>query len=71
MQPCLGYTHTEMSLYLRSLDGYDHPISTSFSHPDGDQAVQALTALNFTMTHNYGCNDIATMATEYVSSTSS
>ena len=60
--------HTEMSSYLRSLDVYDHPISTSFSHPDGDQTVQALMALNFTMTHNYGSSDIATIATQYVSS---
>ena len=57
---------TEMSSYLRSLDVYNHPISTSYSNSDGDQAVQASTALNFTMTHNYGSSDIATMATQYV-----
>ena len=55
-----------MSSYLRSLDVYNHPISTSFSDSNGDQAVQASTALNFTMTHNYGSSDIATMAAQYV-----
>ena len=57
---------TEMSSYLRSLDVYNHPISTSYSSSDGDPTVQALPALNFTMTHNYGSSDIATMATQYV-----
>jgi hypothetical protein len=71
---CDGYNTTvqlqwieEMSSYLRSLDVYNHPISTSYSNSDGDQAVQASTALNFTMTHNYGSSDIATMATQYTS----
>jgi hypothetical protein len=71
---CDGYNTTvqlqwieEMSSYLRSLDVYNHPISTSFSDSNGDQAVQASTALNFTMTHNYGSSDIATMAAQYTS----
>lgn len=58
--------YVEMSSYLRSVDVYNHPVSTSFSSSDGDQAVQALSALNFTMTHNYGSSDIATMATQFV-----
>ena len=56
----------EMSSYLRSIDVYDHPISTSFSNSDGDQAVQASSALDFTMTHNYGSSDIAGITAQYV-----
>ena len=55
-----------MSFYLRSIDVYDHPISTSFSNSDGDQAIQASTALDFTMTHNYGSSDIAAITAQYV-----
>ena len=74
MRPCntvvLKYMdvchYVEMSSYLRSVDVYNHPISTSYSSSDGDQAMQALSALNFTMTHNYGSSDIATMATQFV-----
>lgn len=55
-----------MSTYLRSIDVYDHLISTSYANSDGDKAVQASAALDFTMTHNYGSNDIAGMTAQYV-----
>ena len=59
---------TEMSSYLRSLDVCNHLISTSFSNSNGDQTVQGLAALNFTMTHNYGSSDIAAATAQYVRS---
>jgi hypothetical protein len=69
---CDGYNSSiqlqwneEMSSFLRSLDVYDHPISTSFSNSDGDETVQASTALDFTMTHNYGATDIAGTTAQY------
>jgi len=55
-----------MSSYLRSVDIYEHLISTSYSNPDGDTAVQALPSLDFTMTHNYGEQDIAMQTAQYV-----
>ncbi|CAI7995235.1 Mannan endo-1,4-beta-mannosidase A, partial [Geodia barretti] len=57
----------EMSSYLRSLDVCNHLISTSFSNSNGDQTVQGLAALNFTMTHNYGSSDIAAATAQYAS----
>jgi hypothetical protein len=55
----------EMSDYLRSIDVYDHLISTSFANSDGDKAIQASPALDFTMTHNYGSDDIAGSTAQY------
>ena len=55
-----------MSDYLRSIDVYDHLISTSFANSDGDKAIQASPALDFTMTHNYGSDDIAGSTAQYV-----
>ena len=56
-----------MSSYLRSVDVYGHLISNSYANSDGDQTVQALPALDFTMTHNYGSSDIAGDTAQYVS----
>lgn len=56
-----------MTSFVHSVDVYNHLISTSYANSDGDKNVQALSALNFTMTHNYGSSDIATMAAQYVS----
>lgn len=56
----------EMSSYLHSVDVYGHLISTSYANSDGDKAVQASSALDFTMTHNYGSSDIAGTTAQYV-----
>ena len=56
----------EMASYLHSIDVYSHLISNSYSNSDGDEKVQALTALDFTMTHNYGSSDIAEDTAQYV-----
>lgn len=55
-----------MATYLRSIDRYEHPISTSFSHSDGDPTILASSALDFTMTHSYGASDIAADTAQYV-----
>lgn len=44
-----------MSLYLRSIDPYHHPISTSFSFPLGHPLVDGSSALDFSMTHTCRC----------------
>ena len=56
-----------MSSYMTPIDVNKHLISTSFSNPDGDANVQALSAIDFTMTHNYGSMDIAFSTGQYVS----
>ena len=56
-----------MALYLHEVDVYGHMISTSFANSDGDARVQALSNLDFTMTHNYGSTDIAQGPAQYVS----
>lgn len=55
----------EMSSYMKQIDVNKHLISTSFSNPDGDANVQALSAIDFTMTHNYGSMDIAFSTGQY------
>lgn len=55
-----------MSSYLHSVDVYNHLISNSYANSDGDKAVQASSALKFTMTHNYGASDIAGVTVQYV-----
>ncbi len=57
-----------MSSYLSSIDVYSHPISTSYANSDGDSKVQALPGMDFTMTHNYGSQDIAAETAQYVRS---
>ena len=64
---CGLLTALEMSAYVQSLDVYDHMISTSYSNSDGDSNVQASSALDFTMTHNYNSRDIAQETAQYVS----
>lgn len=62
----LPYYFLEMASYLHSIDVYGHLISNSYSNSDGDEKVQALSALDFTMTHNYGSSDIAEDTAQYV-----
>lgn len=50
--------HREMATYLRACDPWAHPITTSFSDPLGDQAVDKLTMLDFLQSHMYGVRDI-------------
>ncbi|GIX07098.1 MAG: hypothetical protein KatS3mg115_1501 [Candidatus Poribacteria bacterium] len=51
--------HQEMGRYLRELDPYDHPITTSYANPRGDDAVWALPEIEITQTHQYHAPDIA------------
>ena len=55
-----------MASYVHSVDVYNHLISTSYANSDGDVNVQGSSALNFTMTHNYGSSDIAGFTAQYV-----
>ncbi|MBO3800067.1 MAG: hypothetical protein FGF52_03300 [Candidatus Brockarchaeota archaeon] len=46
--------HREMAEYLRSIDPYDHLITTSFSNPMGEDLIWRTSGLDFTQTHMYG-----------------
>lgn len=53
--------HRDMARHLRAIDPHDHLITTSFAHPPGDPAVDALEELDFVQTHHYEARDIAAM----------
>ncbi|MEA3403073.1 MAG: DUF5060 domain-containing protein [Armatimonadota bacterium] len=46
--------HAEMSRYLRSIDPWDHLITTSFWGGTGDERFWALEDIDIVQTHNYG-----------------
>lgn len=49
--------HQRMAGYLRSIDPYEHLITTSFSRSEGDPAIDALPELDYVQTHRYGGTD--------------
>ncbi len=57
--------HREMAEYLRAVDPWKHPITTSYSRTEGDAAVESLPQLDFLQSHNYGAHDIAGMVTDW------
>lgn len=52
----LGSWHAEMSEYLRTLDPYDHIITSSLSHNDYRE-MWGLAGIEFTQRHLYGSSD--------------
>src|SRR5262245_20763409 len=54
-----------MARYLKSIDPYHHPVTTSFGNSEGDPNDDALPELNYVQTHNYDSRDIAAMAARY------
>jgi hypothetical protein len=48
-----------MARYLRSIDPDRHLITTSFAHPEGDRAIDALPEIDYVQTHLYGGQDPA------------
>lgn len=57
--------HKEMAEYLRSIDPWRHPITTSYSSTAGDPEVDGLAQIEFLQSHNYGSRDIAGMVNEW------
>jgi len=51
--------HQDMARYLRQVDPMEHPITTSFAGPSGDDAMWQLPEMEFTQSHQYGAKDIA------------
>ncbi len=57
--------HREMAAYLKSLDPYGHPVTTSFWIHEGDEAVDSLPEIDFVQTHHYGAQDLSEVVTRY------
>jgi hypothetical protein len=57
--------HKEMALYLRSIDPWRHPITTSYARTEGDPEVDGLPQMEFLQSHNYGARDVANMVSEW------
>ncbi len=57
--------HQEMAQYLRSIDPWQHLITTSFANTAGDAAVDGLAEMDFVQSHNYGSHDIAAMVHQW------
>jgi hypothetical protein len=57
--PQVAAWHREMARYLRSIDPWQHLITTSFAHSQGDPAVDSLPEMDFVQTHCYGPRDTA------------
>ena len=51
--------HREMADYLRSIDPWQHLITTSYAGTAGDPAVDGLAELDYVQSHNYGSQDVA------------
>lgn len=51
--------HQEMARYLRSIDPYQHLITTSWAGTTGDPAVDALPEMDYIQSHQYGAHDAA------------
>jgi len=51
--------HADMARFLRTLDPWDHLITTSYARPQGDPRVDGLPELDFVQTHHYQANDMA------------
>ena len=50
--------HRDMARYLRSLDPWQHLITTSTAYPAGDPQLDALPELDFVQTHHYAGGDV-------------
>ncbi|MGC9318234.1 MAG: DUF5060 domain-containing protein [Armatimonadota bacterium] len=50
--------HAEMSRYLRSIDPWNHLITTSFWGGTGDERFWALDEIDIVQTHNYGSPEL-------------
>jgi hypothetical protein len=50
--------HRNMARYLRSLDPWQHLITTSTANPNGDPQLDALPELDFVQTHHYAGGDV-------------
>ncbi|NIA15791.1 MAG: cellulase family glycosylhydrolase [Nitrospiraceae bacterium] len=50
--------HADMARHLRAIDPWNHLITTSFSNPAGDPAVDCLPELDFVQTHHYIPRDL-------------
>jgi len=57
--------HKEMAEYLRSINPWLHPITTSYSRTAGDPEVDGLPQMEFLQSHNYGARDIAGMVNDW------
>lgn len=53
--------HDLMATYLKTIDPYQHPVSTSVWWPEGDPLLDALPSIDFTMTHEYNSRDHGTI----------
>lgn len=51
--------HREMSAFLRNLDPYEHPITTSFDREGGFPEIDLLEKIDIVQTHNYGTEDLS------------
>lgn len=51
--------HAQMAGTLRTLDPWDHLITTSYARTHGDSSVERLPELDFVMSHSYGAQDMA------------
>ena len=51
--------HRDMARYLRSIDPWNHLITTSYANPKGDPVVENLPELDLTQSHHYQAPDIA------------
>jgi hypothetical protein len=51
--------HQEMGDYLRSIDPWQHLITTSFANSPGDAAIDVLPEMDYVQTHSYGTHDAA------------
>jgi len=57
--------HQVMADYLEQNDPYHHLITTSFSHPEGNQDIWNLPEIDFVQTHSYDHRDTADTLSNY------
>jgi len=51
--------HQEMARYLRSIDPWTHPVTTSYGRTEGDPQVDGIPEMDFVQSHSYGARDMA------------
>jgi hypothetical protein len=51
--------HAAMGGFLRTLDPWDHLVSTSYARTEGDPGVNLLPEMDFVMSHSYEVQDMA------------
>src|SRR5690606_20912409 len=57
--------HREMAAYIKAIDPFGHPVTTSFSNPLLDPKVWSLPEIDFTNTHFYNATDMAASVTDH------